>query len=409
MKILLITTSFTPYEDSQTLRIRQLLTTLSGDEFEWRFIVPHDLEKSGKIGLAPSGWPDNTLVYRTEPHTYQKWLNKLFSKNKNLQWVYKNLMYYLSYPDLFFGWNDKVVKLFKQGFDVWKPDCVISSSGSNTAHMAAFKLHKDYNLPWVADFGDPWSIMDKKFRFWFYLCSKRAEKLIFSHCDRVIFTTEQTLEEYQKKYQFAGRYIYYGYSKDDFFNVVKSKNAKIQISHIGAAFHKDRDLVPSINAVAEFGVDSQFQLNIIGNHSTKFEKAAKSNKLSVNFKNRVSYEESIQSIVDADLLILVGNQGNLQIPGKVFHYIASLNPILYICQQPFETDPAVTLLSDFDGILYCRNDKDEIKMALSQFLLEKEKMQLESKGRENFAKFTEIESRVISSAFLEEIKDISKH
>jgi hypothetical protein len=401
LKILFITTSFGNYSDSQTIRYFQYLKGIKDDDkINVDFIVPNCLDVNLDL-FSNLDFPFR--VFKTEQILSQK-VEKSCSGSSFLSKVFKNIAYYFFYPDYFSGFSSVVLKKFKDTYPFEKPDVIISSSGSCEAHIAAYKLKKKYNLKWITDFGDPWSIIDKDQRPWFYKITLFYEKKIFSNSDTVLFTTDETLNEYRKIYpNVKMEVLEYGYVSDQFF-YEKSASKKIKIAHIGAAYASDRNLIPCIEAISQYR--DNFDFSIIGNHSAKFQEFAASINYDMNFVNRVSFEDSLVEINKTDVLVIIGNIGKLQIPGKVFHYLASGKVILYTNQQSLDTDPSYKILKKFGGVLFCENTYEGIKERIEYILENYEELSEVSTNRSTDQNLLQYESSNLSSKLICYIKNI---
>ena len=318
--------------------------------------------------------------------------------------IFKNIAYYLFFPDYFSGFSILVFKKYKEIYSLEKPDYIISSSGSCESHIAAYKLKKRYNIKWITDFGDPWSLIDKVQRPWYYKLTLFNEKRIFQNSDTVLFTTNQTLTAYKKIYpEVKMEVLEYGYVSKQFSNK-RILSDKVLIAHIGAAYVSDRNLIPCIETISKF--KSFFEFSIIGNHSAKFSEFAESIKYEVNFVNRVSFEESLIAINNSDVLVIVGNVGELQIPGKVFHYLASGKIIIYINQQTLSTDPSYKILKQFAGVLFCENSKEAILERINFLLDNYEELKEDSFLRTLNQSLLQYESLNLGSKLINIIKSI---
>ena len=265
-------------------------------------------------------------------------------------------------------------------------------------------MKKRYNIKWITDFGDPWSLIDKVQRPWYYKLTLFNEKRIFQNSDTVLFTTNQTLTAYKKIYpEVKMEVLEYGYVSKQFSNK-RILSDKVLIAHIGAAYVSDRNLIPCIETISKF--KSFFEFSIIGNHSAKFSEFAESIKYEMNFVNRVSFEESLIAINNSDVLVIVGNVGELQIPGKVFHYLASGKIIIYINQQTLSTDPSYKILKQFAGVLFCENSKEAILERINFLLDNYEELKEDSFLRTLNQSLLQYESLNLGSKLINIIKSI---
>lgn len=401
-RVAFFSTSFPPYADSQTIRYTQYLCKLPNNIKVDLFVPGDALDAHCIHGLSNNF----TYIYCGTPFFMK--LLKLFSFNSRLTWIWKNIGYYFLFPDQFSGFQRKFISRFKKEISNGKQyELLVTSGGSVVAHLAGLRLKVKNDLKWIGEFGDPWHLIDKKFKPWFSPLSKIYEKRIISRVDQLIFTSEATAAAYRKTFCISQKcnVLYYGYCENDFasFIVRKKSHGKIKLSHIGASHVADRDLSKVIDFVSTKPNSDLFELHIIGNHSLSYEQqVAKSGALNIFFKDRVSFEESIEYMASADVLLLVGNKGDLQIPGKVFHCLAARKPIIYLNQQKLKNDPCwLEVLQSYPLVLSCFNDENDIKSKISYAsiatLLDKRDLVINEIESQLFS----YESQSISAKFLE--------
>jgi hypothetical protein len=363
MNILFVTTSFPPNEDSQTIRFLQLIRNLRDLEHQWVFLVPGEA-----VDSVPEGLPIRSIILRTGELPYFRRLRSFRKISRLLEWGYSNLAYYFFFPDNYRGWGKRAFKVFNEyvALNNFVPDYIISSSGSPEGHLAAMRIKKKLpEIKWIADYGDPWCFVDAEIKPWFYPISYYLEKELVSEIDELVFTTKETQVAYEEKFGVSGHVIYYGFDSAD-FKKESGESSELSLAHIGAAYVGNRNLIPAILAYGMLAKKfPSLVFKIIGNHSRKFETKANKLNIPVEFMGRISFKESINVLVKTNILLLMGNKGGLQIPGKVFHYIASLNPIIYVLQRPINDDAAATLLKGFEGVIFCENTTTSLKNAIN--------------------------------------------
>jgi hypothetical protein len=401
-RIAFFSTSFHPYADSQTIRYTQYLSNLN-KQIQIDLFVPGDLIDSYRIAK----FSDNVnYIYCGTPFFIN--LINFVSFNNTLNWIFKNIGYYFFFPDQFSGFQKNFNKYFQAEIRKGKKyDLFVTSGGSVVSHLLGLRIKEITGIKWIGEFGDPWYLVDKNEKPWFSFLSKYYEKKIVKNVDHLIFTSEATLKAYRDIFNIGkkGSIIYYGFCENDFvrFKEIKKVSKKIILSHIGASHVADRDLSKIISFITSKQNEIFFELNVIGNHSLSYELQVKENKANnVFFKNRVSFEESIKFMFDSDILILVGNKGNLQIPGKVFHYLATKKPIIYLNQQNLDNDPCWTeVLKKYPLVIPVYNDENEIKANINFErlinLIEKRNNVI----NEIDSILESFESKTISSQFLE--------
>ncbi len=421
IKSLVISASLPPFSESSTLHLIERLRRFDDHGFSTTLI---GAEMTGGVeeGLLHR-LPSHATILRTNATKYDRTMLQLarLPGGKWLTWLYANAMYRLAAPDVRAGWENQVIDLCSRLPDLCKSDVLITHSGSYTAHMAGSVLSRRFSIPWIADLGDPLSLVDPD--SWMYMLKAKRNRAIeldtIPHAAGLVFTTDETLAAYQSWFgDSLPKAIVlpcYGYSADD-FSPPDTQSAQsirqITISHVGAAHQANRNLIPTIRAInvlrqSETSIHA-IALNIIGPHSLSFEEEARRLQLdSVTFSGRVSYQESLDWINSSNVLVIVGNASTLQIPGKVYPYLGSGRLILYIGQLPREQDPSARLLAQFPGILFAQNTQESILKALQEIDLHFAELANQAAQRLNAPALQQYESSRVSDRFAEFVKGIA--
>lgn len=421
IKALVISASLPPFNDSSTLQLVERVHRFPEHGIEAMFIGP-DMPNGVETGLLQR-LPGNSRILRTPATTYDRVMAFLSRARlgRLLAWVYSNVMYRIAVPDVRAGWDRQAMRLCIQMWSDLRPDVIISHGGSHTAHIAACKLAQKFSLPWIADLGDPWSLVDSDL-LTFFLKTKRNRRLEIKtilYASGLVFTTETTLKAY---YKWLGDKLpksivlpAYGYSPADFpIDTLKRTlqlDNQIVFSYIGTAHRRNRNLIPLIQAMGSLEQSGrarhQFVLNIIGPHSYSFEREAKRQGLRyVHFSERVSYQESVDWINRSHVLVIVGNLSPLQIPAKVYPYLGSGRVILYIGQLPRHQDPTAHLLEKFPGVIFAQNNCKSIESSIKEIDERYENLVQDAIRRLNLTLLQEYKTDVVSDRFAEFVLEI---
>ena len=223
-------------------------------------------------------------------------------------------------------------------------DVVISSGPPHSTHLIAKKITANYNLPWIADFRDPWTNID------FYndlMLSKfadrkhkRLEKLVLSSAD-IILTVGKTLAlELSQLGAKRVEVVENGYDKSDLnkgFTI--QLDDKFSIAHIGT-FSPSRNNETLWKALSELVKEDDFfsnklELKLIGKIDYSVTESLKKYDLAsfVNHIPYLSHDLVINQQMSSHLLLLmVNNTPNAKgiVTGKIFEYMASNRPTLVI-------------------------------------------------------------------------------
>jgi hypothetical protein len=353
LKILFISTALPPNFESQTIRNLYLIKGLQSaghQVFGVKNITGHNDGSLENILSVPF----ETIVVKSGWYlNFMAWIVSL--KIRFLERILNVLGPLVVVPDLNSGWskvvieNDNVLSLAR-GCDL-----IITASGSYESHLAGLYLSKEYSLPLVCEMGDPWAFNPIwPETFWLKkIINKRLEARVIKHSTAVVFTTRETQQCYQRAYGGTKfHYVPMGFSRDDFNLTLKSaqRPSVINVVYVGVAYKGSRDITPLLDHIYKVNARSLRAL-FYGKVSDSFKEYVFDNKYKfVKFFGQVSYEDSIDVISDAHVLVILGNDSKLQIPGKTYMYLASGKPILYLANQDLSCDPTWNLIRGFDGV-----------------------------------------------------------
>jgi len=354
-KVLVITYYWPPSGGPGVQRVLKFCKYLP--EFGWEPIVL--TVKDGEypnidLSLEKEAESLGIRVMRTktsEPFALYKWmtgkksmpsyeLNKTKSGNftKLSKWVRMN--YFI--PDARKGWIPFGVHAGRELLKNEKIDIIFSSGPPHSLHFIAKKLKEEFNIPWVADFRDPWTDL---FYYDGHERSARAlkkdaemEKVILSSADTVTTTSEGITELLEKKSTNNYHTIYNGYDEDDFKKIQeKPTNGEksIVITHVGsmAKSQVPRTFFKVISDLKKDGFN--LSLKFIGDlHQTAVNTIREFDLESViDHKGYLTHSNAVKHMVNSDFLLLIipkTKKNSSIIPGKVFEYIRSNTPIILI-------------------------------------------------------------------------------
>jgi glycosyltransferase involved in cell wall biosynthesis len=290
---------------------------------------------------------------------------------------------FLALPDRWQSWifsgTWRGIWLFRR----WRPDVIMSTFPISSAHVIGLGLHKLFNVPWIADFRDPMASDDYPADIWVRRCYWWIEKRVFRYAQQVTVTTQGTKDYYIKRYgkELADRIavIPNGYDENLF---PEQKNPPIctgrplRILHSGLVYSVERNPTAFFQALAELKSEGQIDSSQVcfvfrsSSYSAEYQERFSHLQLDglVIFEDEsLPYKVAIQEMVDADaLLVLQASICNMQIPAKVYEYLATGRPVLALTDPTGDT---AQLLRDVgsDDIMRL-DDKLDIKQKLPEFL-----------------------------------------
>ena len=250
----------------------------------------------------------------------------------------------------------------------YKYDLLISSALPATCHFIAYTIKKRRGIPWIADYGDPWvfnpAFNPKRIKF---SIEYKIEQNILRAADAIIVTAEETKKNYFKNYPALSEekvtVIPMGADYDLFKKMSVEKSEKFRILYAGTIYGT-QNLGPFLDAVKllyEQGMlDEEIEILFIGNIMDENMKLIESKQLrdKLQLLGHLPHDKIPPLLMEADTLLLFGAQGGLQVPSKLFEYIAARRPIL--CIKGSEKDPSLRILQGLNRGVIVDNEKENI-------------------------------------------------
>jgi glycosyltransferase involved in cell wall biosynthesis len=233
-------------------------------------------------------------------------------------------------------------------------------------------LKKKFNIPWLADFRDPWTEIDfyQKLQLTKWANNKhlRLEKEVLSTADRISIVSWNWAIDFNRLYPRHYNVITNGYDPDD-FNITGQKiSDSFELTHIGS-LNKDRNPELLWGVLSEIcSEDEKFRddlhLRFIGKCDISLTQCLEKYGLlsRTSMIEYMPHDEVLKESAGSQvLLLLLNNTPNVMgiVPGKIFEYLATRRPIL--CIGPTNGDSARIIREATAGITCDFDDKTAIK------------------------------------------------
>ena len=243
-------------------------------------------------------------------------------------------------PDARCLWINPVVKELTAYLKKHPVDAIITTGPPHSVNRIGYLLKKKLNLPWLADFQDPWTQVDY---YQHFKISSRAhkrhrkmEKQVFDHADLITIVSDSWKTDLQSIGAKNVEVVPLGFDPED-FNVNTKLDEQFTLTHLGL-LGQDRNpstLIKVIKSICDENEDfaSKFKLQLVGKVNEGLQKEIADLNLSeqVIYKGQVSRDEALQIMQSSQLLLLLLNKAanvSGRIPGKVFEYLGAHRPIL---------------------------------------------------------------------------------
>jgi glycosyltransferase involved in cell wall biosynthesis len=257
-----------------------------------------------------------------------------------------------------------------------KIDAIISTGPPHSMHLIAMGLKQKFNLPWIADFRDPWTQIDfySQLKLSSYADNKhkKLEHQVLTQADKVVTISPSCGKDLEK---LGGRkvdVITNGFDMDDFkFDSDLKLLDGFLFHHIGA-LNKDRNPYTLWKVLGELCKErSDFKKDLIIKFTGKTDAIAfeslKQNDILDNAQKTdyLPHSEVVKLMVRSPVLLLAlnntpNNAGVLS--GKLFEYLAAKRPIFGIGLP--DADAAAILKSTQAGTMVHFDDYEGTKKAV---------------------------------------------
>jgi glycosyltransferase involved in cell wall biosynthesis len=297
-----------------------------------------------------------TTIYRCGIRRLERYFNLRFQqgRTKHLHFYFLALKY-IWYIDFLSAWYFECRKEALRIAREEKVNCVLTSSPPHSVHLFGMYLKKNLNLPWIMDLRD--AMVDDatrnpslSFRFESAL-QYLYEKKFYRLSDKIITVSRPIMESMQRRHpslnlDFKTEIITNGFDDEDFTDLSSDPGEAnvLTITYTGsfAGRQTPEYFLEAIRLlVKQQSVDaSDLLIRFIGFFDEK--------RLAIirNFRPVVPieildfqpYRQSLQSQINADLLLLVvsltESEGGSQIfTGKFFEYIGAKKPIFALVPE----------------------------------------------------------------------------
>jgi glycosyltransferase involved in cell wall biosynthesis len=255
----------------------------------------------------------------------------------------------LDFPDPQNSWFPAVVRQWTHARRDDSPDLVFATGSPWTGLLVGRELARRLQLPFVADFRDPWA-SDHVHGFSSKLLNEKARTLegaVCSSAEAIVANTEELRLEYMSRYpHLAGKfetitngYNFEGESRQAIGTKSERGEGVFELCHFGNVYG-DRNVRVFLQAVAELErerrLDSKrFRIRFVGTWDiTDHESQSLAKQLEQEglFRREapIPHHLCLKEMASATALLIMQPHSNVRVPAKTYEYIASGRPIILI-------------------------------------------------------------------------------
>ncbi len=415
-KVLIITYYWPPSGGSQVLRWLKFSKYLPGFGWEPIIYTPENAEPQETDTSLIKEIPEKITVIKRpiwEPYRFYRILNKknkdekistaFISEKKSNVIIEKASNFIRSnffIPDARKFWIKPSVRFLKKYIKNNTVDLIVSSGPPHSMHIIALLLKRNLNIPWIADFRDPWTNIDYYknllLTFWADKKHHRLEKEVLNTANCILAVGPTMNEEFTEAGAKRVKTLTNGFDDYDLPAEKSKHDRKFTITHVGS-IPKSRNAETLWKALSDLiqtqkGFGDNLQINLIGKIDYSVTDSLNKYNLT-NFTVQHKYIPHLQALgkmsASQVLLLLINNTQNAKgiLTNKFFEYLSVKRPILAI--GPTDGDIANILTSTRAGKISEFNDLDKIKEIILSYyhLYLMNKLAINSVNIDKFSRF----------------------
>lgn len=287
-----------------------------------------------------------------------------------------------SVPDRDIGWFGYAVRRGEAVIRRHRIDMIFSSAPPFTCHVIAGALRRRCKVKWVADFRDPWArapwARDNSAPAWKRAVQRVLERRTVQSADAVILNTQPMHDDFAAYYGPAvgGKLhtVTNGYDAeqiDPYRGAARDTAGTLVLTHAGSLYRERSPktlLVALASAIQSRRIPSNgIQVHFVGWISDGFGVPALLKELKlesvVHLTPPIAHRESLKMLAASHVLLVMQPGTHLQVPVKLYEYMAFRKPILALAEPGAVAD---IVHEGRLGLVVGPEDRDGIERALCQ-------------------------------------------
>jgi glycosyltransferase involved in cell wall biosynthesis len=298
-------------------------------------------------------------------------------------------------------WNAQALQECQSIIRASRPDAVITTGPPHNVHLIGRQLQAKYDLPWVADFRDPWCSWGSETPYASnnFLLERHWERSVFNSADLIVANTGNSAEMFRSVFPYAANRIEAVPNGYDPISPEARKYSNIEsgpfiLLHTGSVY-AGRNPRPIADALREIDKANCLQgkraiLRMVGHcldESLKADIESRGLNSWVEFVKPVSYAAALQEMLAASVLVLLDSPGRrIGVPAKLYEYIGTGRPILALARDDSDTAIILRQCGVSHAIVPDWNNIMGIQIAVAQLLSDRTDSTVETPAIENLTR-----------------------
>lgn len=325
-------------------------------------------------------------------------------------WIRGNLFI----PDARMFWIPPASKALNEYLATHQVDAIVSTGPPHSTHMIALNVIKKNNIPWLADFRDPWTNIDfydqLKLTNWADQKHKRLERSVLDKANQVVTVSWSWAADFNRISGRMPMVITNGYDPEDFVAAgTLPLDEKFTITHAGS-LNDDRNPHSLWKALAVLskeivGFNADLEIKFIGQVAPVALKELSEAGLDqqLNLIENLPHREVVVELMKSQLLLLpLNDTPNIDgvVPGKLYEYIGAKRPI--VCIGKPTGDAAKIMMATNAGCISDFNDVETLVAHIKSYYqaYKKGTLQVDSKDYEKYSR------KILAGQIAEELNKI---
>ena len=362
--------------------------------------VPEGTEVIRKKIFEPYGWYKKFIGQKPQERINAGFLSetdKPAGKEKLSRWIRGNLFI----PDARKFWIRPSVRFLSKYLREHPVDIIVSTGPPHSMHLIALAVKNKLNIPWIADFRDPWTKIDFYDELHLSKTADRKhhqlEKEVVRSADAVVSVTRYMQKDFEQLGAKNSVYIPNGYDPEEIPVNISEEIEKFRILYIGS-LNGSRNPESLWNIFGQLtkeepGFSGDLRIELIGKTDISVLKSIEQSRLTpfVSMTDYVPHEQIFRLQKKAAILLLLINKTRYDkgiVTGKIFEYIVSGRPVLAI--GPPDGEAAHILEKTGTGVTIHYDDEKTLKKTITEFYHQYKKgtLQIKPKHIEDFSRKT---------------------